>query len=84
VSRILHAEVPALDRALETLALGLTGNIDFLTCFEALNGQRIANVDFFVIRQAELPQTAAGFNASFSKVTSFRLVQPPVVICTAV
>src|SRR5690606_27015329 len=76
VGCIAHAEVVALDGALEAFALGDTLDVDLLADLEdvrldfATDGE-IADLGVF---NAELPQAATGFDLRLGEVTGFRLV----------
>src|SRR5690606_37716969 len=70
------AEVPALDRALEALALGHTLDVDDLAGLEDVGLDLAANLEpaDLVGFHAQLPQAAAGFDLGLGQVSGFRLV----------
>src|SRR4030095_2008067 len=65
VRRVAHREMVALDRALETLALGDAGDVDFLSDREDLVGLQLAAdrelADLAVV-ETEFPKTATAFD----------------------
>ena len=73
MSSVLGTEVPALNGTSETFTFRGTGYVNFFNVSKQFNANALTNSEFFTICQTELPQAAASFYASFSKVTSFRL-----------
>src|SRR5690606_26118286 len=75
VRGITHGEAPALDRALEALALGHAGDIDHLADLEQVHLQLAADfvVADGVIGDAELPQATPRFDLRLCVVSGQRL-----------
>lgn len=73
MSSVLGTEVPALNGTSETFTFRGTGYVNFFNVSKQFNANVLTNGVFFTICQTELPQAAASFYASFSKVASFRL-----------
>src|SRR5690606_19818861 len=76
VRRVAHLEVPALDRALEALALGHALDVDDLADLEdvGLDLAADAEVADLVVGDAQLPQATAGFDLGLGQVAGFGLV----------
>src|SRR5688572_6351797 len=76
VGGVTHLEVPALDRALEALALGDALDVDDLADFEDVGLDFAAHLEVadLVGLDAQLPQATAGFDLGLGEVTCFRLV----------
>src|SRR5690606_34014841 len=73
VGRVTHAEVPALDRALETLALGHALDVDQLTDLENVGLDLAADLEVgnLVVGHAQLPQAASGLDLGLGQVAGF-------------
>src|SRR5690606_33772738 len=76
VRGVAHAEVPALDRALEALALGHALDVDQLADLEDVGLDLAAHFEVadLVVGHAQLPEATAGFDLGLGQVTGFRLV----------
>src|SRR5690606_26329892 len=76
VRRVAHGEVPALDRALEALALGHALDVDHLADLEDVGLDLAAHFEAadLVVGNAQLPQAPAGFDLGLGQVTGFGLV----------
>src|SRR5690348_12629551 len=78
VRGIAHREVPALDRALETLALGHAGDVHHLPDLEYLVGLDFGTDSILAgvrVRQTEFPQAAARLHLRLGEVALGRLAQ---------
>src|SRR5690606_3482470 len=77
VRRVAHGEVPALDRALEALALGDALDVDGLAFAEDVGLDLAAHFvgTDLVGFDAQLPQATAGFHLGLGQVAGRRLVQ---------
>src|SRR5690606_17540659 len=76
VRRVAHAEVPALDRALEALALGDALDVDDLAGLEDVGLDLAAHLEVAdpVVAHAQFPQAAAGFDLGLGQVARLGLV----------
>src|SRR5690606_9173304 len=77
VRRVAHAEVPALDRALEALALGDALDVDDLADLEdvGLDFTTDLEVGDLVVGHAQFPQAATGFDLGLGQVAGLGLGQ---------
>src|SRR5690606_9934251 len=75
VRRVAHAEVPALDRALEALALGHALDVDQLADLENVGLDLAADFEVadLVGGDAQLPQAAAGLDLGLGQVAGLGL-----------
>src|SRR5690606_18822015 len=76
VRRVTHAEVPALDRALEALALGHALDVDHLADLEDVGLDFAANLEAadLVVGNAEFPQATTRLDLGLGQVPGFGLV----------
>src|SRR5690606_23864376 len=76
VGGVLHAEVVALDHALEALALGHAGHVDHLPFGKGRHGQFRARrkLAHGLGIGAELPESTTSFHASLGEMTRLGLV----------
>src|SRR5690606_18228773 len=77
VGRVAHGEVPALDRALETLALGHALDVDHLADLEDVGADLATELEVgqLAVLDPELPQATAGFDLGLGQVPGLRLVE---------
>src|SRR5690606_3103598 len=77
VRRVAHAEVPALDRALEALALGDTLDVDQLADLEDVGLDLAADLEVgdLVVSHAQFPQAAAGLDLGLGQMAGLGLGQ---------
>jgi hypothetical protein len=77
VGGVLHAKVPTLNCALETLALGSSRYVNFLTLLKSLNGKLRSHLkSLFGPIKAELPKTVASSSARLGIMPSGWLADP--------
>src|SRR5690606_35704565 len=76
VRRVAHAEIPALDRALEALALGHALDVDDLADLEdvGLDLAADAEVADLVVGHAQFPQATTGLDLGLGQVAGLGLV----------
>src|SRR5690606_16998197 len=76
VRGVAHAEVPALDRALEALALGHALDVDLLAHLEDVGLDLAAHLEAtdLVVGDAELPQATARLHLGLGQVAGLGLV----------
>ena len=72
MSSVLGTEVPALNGTSKTFTFRGTGYVNFLNFSENINVNALTYGELSAFSGTEFPQTTASFNASFSKMTSFR------------